>query len=160
MHSQLHVLHLKTYLFVRTGVGSASDWVVTFKRRYINFWMNEWILQGQILQLLLLLLLLLLPIPFPLILLLGYYYTTINKSLHLKLFCRRSNQNCQDGIFYIFFTLVSRRSIDVARTWFATTDIVLSVVYTRSFIQKFIRRPFKESTQRRPQPNHGDTAQS
>jgi len=29
-----------------------------------------------------------------------------------------------------------------------------------SFIQEFIRRPFKKSTQRRHQPNHGDTDQS
>src|SRR6218665_3674142 len=29
--------------------------------------------------------------------------------------------------------------------------------FIHSFIQEFIRRPFKKSTQRRPQPSHGDT---
>ena len=32
--------HLKTYLFVRTGVWERF-WVVTLKGRYINFWINE-----------------------------------------------------------------------------------------------------------------------
>jgi len=32
--------------------------------------------------------------------------------------------------------------------------------FIHSFIQKFIRHHFKKSTQRRPQPNHGNTDQS
>ena len=32
--------------------------------------------------------------------------------------------------------------------------------FIHSFIQEFIRCPFKKSTQRRPQPSHGDTDQS
>src|SRR6218665_2171020 len=35
------------------------------------------------------------------------------------------------------------------------SNVVLNSIH--SFIQEFIRHPFKKSTQRRPQPSHGDT---